>query len=90
MQLIFLQSQNGHFEEMGACLQILQIVGNFTLFYLSFGSVFHMDLELWEKFESNLLVCDGLRWLSPTKDVRKPSKIAKPIKTVVSRIEGVN
>ena len=71
-------------------------MGNSTLFYLSFdtynrpGSVFHMDLELWEKFESNVLVCDDLRWLSPTKDVRKPSKIAKPIKTVVSRIEGVN
>ena len=39
-------NQNGHFEEMGALLQILQIVGNSTLFYLLFdthdspGSVF--------------------------------------------------
>ena len=38
--------KNGHFEEMGAWSQILQIVGNSTLFYLSFdthaspGSVF--------------------------------------------------
>ena len=39
-------NQNGHFEEMAAWLQILQIVGNSTVFYLSFdthdspGSVF--------------------------------------------------
>ena len=29
-------SQNGHFDEMGACLQILQTVGNSTLLYLLF------------------------------------------------------
>ena len=39
-------NQNGHFEEMGAWLQILQILENSTLFYLLFdthdspGSVF--------------------------------------------------
>ena len=30
--------KNGHFEEMAAWSQILQIVGNSTLFYLSFDT----------------------------------------------------
>ena len=30
--------KNGHFEEIGGWLQILQIVGNSTLFYLSFDT----------------------------------------------------
>ena len=44
--MAILLNQNGDFEEMGAWLQILQIVGNSTLFYLLFdnhhspGSVF--------------------------------------------------
>ena len=52
-------NQNGHFEEMGAWLQILQIVGNSTLFYLLFdthdspGSVFILKYVQ----ESNLIVC---------------------------------
>ena len=53
---------------MAAWSQILQIVGNSTLFYLSFDthdnpgpvfiwkSEFLEDLEMWEKFESNLPV----------------------------------
>ena len=46
LKIIISVNQNGHFEEMGAWLQILQIVGNSTLFYLLFdtyhspGSVF--------------------------------------------------
>ena len=31
-------NQNGHFEEIGTWLQILQIVGNSTLFYLLFDT----------------------------------------------------
>ena len=54
--------KNGHFEEMAAWSQILQIVGNSTLFYVSldihdslgpssYGSPNLLkDLELWEKF----------------------------------------
>ena len=44
--------KNGHFEEMGAWSQILQIVGNFTLFYLSIDthdspeSIFIWKLEM--------------------------------------------
>ena len=56
--------------KMGAWLQILQVMGNSTLFYLLFdthdipGSIviwksnlLLKDLEFWEKFESNLFVC---------------------------------
>ena len=44
--MAILLNQNGHFEEMGAWLQILKIVGNSTLLYLFFdthnspGSIF--------------------------------------------------
>ena len=66
------RSQNGlfskskwPFEEMRAWLQILQIVENSTLFYKLFDSpetfynmefILLLDLELWKKFELNLLV----------------------------------
>ena len=62
-------NQNGHFEEMGAWLQILQIVGilHYFPYYLtpmtvlglsSYGSPNLLkDLEMWEKFESNVPVC---------------------------------
>ena len=33
--------KNGHFEEIAAWSQILQIVGNSTLFYLSFDTYTH-------------------------------------------------
>ena len=52
--------ENGHFEEMAAWLQILQVVGNSTLFYLLFdandspGSVF---IWKWEIYSPHLLVC---------------------------------
>ena len=51
--------KNGHFEEMAAWSQILQIVGNSTLIYLSFdthdspGTVF---IQKWEIFSPYLLV----------------------------------
>ncbi len=32
------EHKNGHFEKMATWLQILQIVGNSTLIYLSFGT----------------------------------------------------
>ena len=52
--------KNGHFEEMAAWSQILQIVGNSTLIYLSFdthdspGAVF---IKKWEKFSPTVPVC---------------------------------
>ena len=48
-------NQNGHFEEMESWLQILQIMGNFTLFYLLFdthdspGSVFIWNFNFFQK-----------------------------------------
>ena len=38
LKMAILLNQNGHFEEMGAWLQILQIVGNSTLFSLLFDT----------------------------------------------------
>ena len=38
LKMAILVNQNGHFEYMGVWLQILQIVGNSTLFYLSFDT----------------------------------------------------
>ena len=61
--------KNGHFEEMAAWSQILQIVGNSTVFYLSFdthdspGSVFvckskfDIGFGIVGKIESNVPVC---------------------------------
>jgi hypothetical protein len=62
-------NQNVHFEEMGAWLQILQIVENSTQFYKLFdthdspGSIFigkskfTIGFGIVGKFESNLLEC---------------------------------
>ena len=52
--------KNGHFEKIGAWLQTLQMVGNSTLFCLSFdthdspGAFF---IWKWEIYSSHLLVC---------------------------------
>ena len=51
--------KNGHFEEIGGWSQILQIIGNSPLLYLSFdthdspGSIF---IWKWENFSPHLLV----------------------------------
>ena len=66
---------------MGAWLQILQIVGNSTLFYLLFdtqdslGSVFIWNLELWEKFESSLLLCKGGKIQTSSLQTVIPNKV---------------
>ena len=47
--------KNGHFEEIGAWWQILQIMGNSTFdTHVSHGAVF---IWKWEIFSPHLLVC---------------------------------
>ena len=55
-------NQNGHFEEMGAWLHCFTyyLTHMTALGPSSYGSPNVLqDLEFWEKFESNLLVCHG-------------------------------
>ena len=49
--------KNGHFEEMAAWLQILQIVANSTLFYLSFDT--HDSPESVFIYKSKLTIVFG-------------------------------